>query len=207
MISFAITTHNEGEYIQTLFDQLIPYCEQSGDEIVVLDDYSTDEFTQSILRSYEATDSIRLYQRQLISNFAVHKNHLNSLCNGKYIFQIDADEKLHNHLLLYLHDIVDNNDIDLFLIPRVNVVTGLTDEDIKRWNWQVNELGWVMWPDYQTRLYRNSENIKWDGQVHERIVGHKTQAPLPAEEEWALFHLKDINRQREQNKLYDTLQR
>lgn len=64
-----------------------------------------------------------------------------------------------------------------------------------------------MFPDYQTRLYKNSENIKWEGKVHERIVGHKTQAPFPAEEEWALRHIKEINRQREQNKLYETIQR
>jgi glycosyltransferase involved in cell wall biosynthesis len=205
MISFAITTHNEGQYIQDLLDQLIPYCEETGDEIVILDDFSTDEFTQSILNGYDAAGSIKLHQRKLNNDFAEHKNYLNSLCSGDYIFQIDADEKLHNNLLTYLHDVVDNNDIDVFLTPRVNVVAGLTDDDINRWNWKVNEFGWVMWPDYQTRLYRNSDTIKWSGHVHERITGHKTQAPFPAEEEWALYHIKNIDRQRKQNEFYSTL--
>jgi hypothetical protein len=98
-------------------------------------------------------------------------------------------------------------DIDLFLIPRVNVVNGLTDDDINKWGWQVNDNGWVMYPDYQTRLYRNHVDIKWEGKVHERIVGYKTMAPLPPEEEWSLYHIKDIDRQRKQNELYQTIVR
>lgn len=205
MISFALTTHNEGVYIQDLLDQLIPHCEKTGDEIVVLDDNSTDPYTVNILEGYERAGSIKLFNHSLNNDFAAHKNYLNSKCSGDYIFQVDADEKFHPNLLTYLHDIVDNNDVDLFLIPRVNVVTGLTDDDIKRWGWQVNEQGWVMFPDYQTRCYRNSPDIRWDGKVHERIVGHKTHAPLPAEEEWALYHIKDIIRQRKQNDFYSTL--
>lgn len=207
MISFAITTHNEGHYIQELLDQLIPHCEKTGDEIVVVDDNSTDEFTSQILYNY-ADKKIRLYNHPLDNDFAGHKNYLNSLCQGDYIFQLDADEKIHDNLLTYLHDIVYNNtNVEMFLIPRVNVVTGLTDADVQRWNWQVNEKGWVMFPDYQTRLYKNTPEIKWEGKVHERIIGYKTHAPLPPEEEWSLYHIKDIQRQREQNDYYATITR
>jgi glycosyltransferase involved in cell wall biosynthesis len=208
LISFAITTHNEGEYIRDLLDQLVPYCEQTGDEIVVVDDNSTDVFTQNLLYDYADKDKIQLYQHELNNDFASHKNFLNSKCRGEYIFQIDADEKFHNNLLTYLHDIVDNNkNIDLFLIPRVNIVNGLTEQDIRGWGWRINEKGWVMFPDYQTRLYRNVEEIKWEGNVHERIVGYKTTAPLPEEEEWCLYHIKEIERQRKQNDYYATITR
>lgn len=208
LISFAITTHNEGEYIRDLLDQLVPHCEQTGDEIVVVDDNSTDVFTANLLYDYADKDKIELYQHELNSDFATHKNFLNSKCTGEYIFQVDADEKFHDNLLTYLHDIVDNNkNIDLFLIPRVNIVNGLTEEDIRRWGWRVNEKGWVMFPDYQTRLYRNDEHIYWQGRVHEQIAGYKTQAPLPDEEEWCLYHIKEIERQRKQNDYYATITR
>jgi glycosyltransferase involved in cell wall biosynthesis len=208
LISFAITTHNEGEYIRDLLDQLIPHCEQTGDEIVVVDDNSTDVFTSNLLYDYADKDKIELYQHELNNDFAKHKNFLNSKCKGEYIFQVDADEKFHDNLLTYLHDIVDNNkNIDLFLIPRVNIVNGLTDEDIRRWGWRINEKGWVMFPDYQTRLYRNDETIHWQGKVHEQIAGFKTQAPLPDEEEWSLYHIKEIERQRKQNDYYATITR
>ena len=208
MISFAITTHNEGEYIRDLFDQLIPYCETTGDEIVVVDDTSTDAFTCQLLYDYADENKIRLYTHELNNDFAAHKNYLNSMCEGDYIFQVDADEKFHDNLLTYLHDIVYNNtQVDVFLIPRVNVVNGLTDEDVRRWGWQVNDKGWVMFPDYQTRLYKNVSHIKWEGKVHERIVGYKTMAHLPDEEEFALYHIKEIDRQRKQNDYYATISR
>jgi len=208
MISFAITTHNEGEYIRDLFDQLIPYCETTGDEIVVVDDTSTDAFTCQLLYDYADENKIRLYTHELNNDFAAHKNYLNSMCEGDYIFQVDADEKFHDNLLTYLHDIVYNNtQVDVFLIPRVNVVNGLTDEDVRRWGWQVNDKGWVMFPDYQTRLYKNVPHIKWEGKVHERIVGYKTMAHLPDEEEFALYHIKEIDRQRKQNDYYATISR
>lgn len=63
----------------------------------------------------------------------------------------------------------------------------------------------VAWPDYQTRIYKNHPDIKWEGKVHERIVGHKTMTALPAEEVWALIHEKTIDRQRKQNEFYTTL--
>lgn len=207
LISFAITTHNEGDYIRDLFDQLVPHCEQTGDEIIVVDDNSTDPFTLNLLYDYADKNVIQLYPHDLNDDFGEHKNYLNSKCNGKYIFQIDADEKFNDNLLMYLHDIIDNNDIDLYLIPRVNVVNGLTDEDIRRWGWRINEKGWVMFPDFQTRLYKNIPEIKWEGKVHERIVGYKTTAPLPDEEQWCLYHIKDIERQRKQNDYYATITR
>jgi glycosyltransferase involved in cell wall biosynthesis len=207
LISFAITTHNEGEYIRDLFDQLVPHCEQTGDEIIVVDDNSTDPFTLNLLYDYADRNIIQLYSHELNHDFGAHKNFLNSKCNGKYIFQVDADEKFNPNLLTYIHDIIDNNDIDLYMIPRVNVVNGLTDEDIRRWGWRINDKGWVMFPDYQTRLYKNIPEIKWEGKVHERIVGYKTTAPLPEEEEWCLYHIKDIDRQRKQNDYYDTIAR
>jgi glycosyltransferase involved in cell wall biosynthesis len=207
-VSFAITVKDEGEYVSDLLNQLVPYCDETGDEIVVVDDNSTDEYTLSILESHSSIGAISLYRHELNMDFATHKNFLNSKCTGDYIFQIDADETLHPNLLKYLHDVLEYNiDIDLFIVPRVNVVNGLTDEDIQRWGWKLNEFGWVMFPDPQTRIYRNRPEIKWEGKVHERITGHKTQTMFPAEEEWSIYHIKDIERQRKQNNFYQIIQK
>lgn len=205
-ISFAVTVKNEGWYVEQLLNQLVKYCKVSGDEIVVLADYPDDPETIKILGKYYDAAEIKLHFRKFDGDFSAHKNFLNEQCTGDYIFQIDADEYLNAHLLQYLHDIVDNNsNVDLFFIPRVNVVQGLTEEDAKRWGWTVNEFGWNCWPDYQTRLFRNHVSIVWEGKVHERIVGHKTAAPLPTEEDWAIYHIKDIERQRKQNNFYSTI--
>ena len=80
---------------------------------------------------------------------------------GIFIFQIDADEVPNEYLITNMHDLLESNkDIDLFL-PRVNTVEGLTDEHIQKWGWKVNEKGWVNWPDYQWRIWKNKPEIKW----------------------------------------------
>lgn len=209
LVSFAITTNDEGEYIQRLFSQLIPYCKTRNAELVILDDQKYQNWSRETMRAFDMLDSTfhsTMTRRRLKGDFAEHKNYLNSLCRGKYIFQIDADETLDTNLLLNLEELLEESDeIDLFLVPRVNTVEGLTEEDIRRWGWQVNERGWVMFPDYQTRLYRNDPNIKWVGKVHERIQGFKTFSMLPAEEDWSIHHPKTIDRQRKQNDFYNTL--
>lgn len=209
-ISFAITTNNEGEYIKRLFSQLIPFCRDNRAEIVVLDDQRLGQKwsleTAQAFGMLDGTFASTMTRRKMDGDFAKHKNYLNSLCKGEYIFQIDADETLHPDLLKLLPSLLEMNyDVDLFLVPRINTVEGLTEEDIRRWNWRVNEQGWVMFPDYQSRLYKNRPEIKWEGKVHERIVGHKTMTPLPAMEEWCIIHSKDIDRQRKQNQFYEQL--
>ena len=57
----------------------------------------------------------------------------------------------------------------------------------------------------QRRIYRNDPRIRWEGNVHEKIIGHATHAILPLEEDLALQHIKTIERQEKQNNYYDTL--
>ena len=123
-----------------------------------------------------------------------------------WIFQVDADETLAHALEDNVHSVLlDNSEIELFLVPRVNIVNGITQEDIKKWGWDQNEKGWNMWPDFQTRIFKNTKNIRWQGNVHERIIGYNTWAHLPEEEQWSLYHIKDVERQRSQNDLYSTI--
>ena len=207
-VSFAITTHNEGECISKLLSQLQEHIEDqaTGDEIVILDDFSEDPDTVYRLENYSSLPYVHFHRRALKRNFGAQKNHLNSLCSGDYIFQIDADEYLAPGLLENLHEILAGNDrVDLFYVPRVNTVEGLTQEHIDQWGWNVNQHGWVMWPDYQTRLYKNDPEILWTGAVHERITGFDTFAHLPKMEEYAIIHPKQIARQEEQNSLYDEI--
>ena len=85
-------------------------------------------------------------------------------------------------------------------------VNGLTQEHINKWGWRVNTKGWVNFPDYQWRIYRNNAKIKWVNKVHEVLTGYETHADLPPNKEWCLLHPKDIERQEKQNSYYETLQ-
>lgn len=209
-VSFAVTVHNEGEYIERLLRQLREHVEENetDDEIVILDDFSDDIDTISTLEEYSNLPFVQLHRRALERDFGAQKSYLNSLCTGDYIFQIDADEILAPELLENLHTILETNStVDLYWVPRVNIVEGLTPEHIERWGWRVNEDGWVLWPDYQSRLYRNSPDIVWIGKVHERIDGHETFAHLPELKVYSILHDKHIDRQEEQNAFYDEIMR
>ena len=129
-----------------------------------------------------------------------------SFCDEEdYIMYSDADEIPNESLMINIHAILEENEVDVVLVPRVNTVEGLTQEHINKWRWNVNEKGWVNWPDYQTRIIQNSPKIKWQNKVHEQIIGVSTQGALPMEEEWCLYHPKHILRQEAQNNFYDTL--
>ena len=139
-------------------------------------------------------------------HFADWKNHLTDLCTGDFIFQIDADEIPNKQLIYSLPEILKGNpNNEVYLVPRVNTVEGLTNEHIQKWRWNVNERGWVNWPDNQWRIWKKKDEIKWKNKVHEVLQGYKTYAALPPMEELALYHPKTIDRQVKQNEYYNTL--
>ena len=136
-----------------------------------------------------------------------NKNYLGSKCTGEYIFQIDADEVPSEFLIQNIKVIIESNPIDVFIVPRINLVAGLTPEHIRAWGWNVSEKGWVNFPDPQKRIYRNSPEIQWrdpegQPQVHGMVTGYKTITSLPFEEEFSLIHTKTIQKQEYQNKTY-----
>lgn len=204
-ISYAILTKNEGTYVEQLLSFLVEH-KQPQDEIIVVDDYSTDHLTTAILNEHEAMNNINLYRRELNNDFASQKNYLTSLCTGDYIFQIDADERPSDYIMSYIHEILENNlNVEVFLVPRINTVEGLTHDHIQKWGWQINEHGWVNFPDFQWRIYKNIPTIKWVNKVHEKLAGFGEFSSLPTELEYCLTHYKTITRQEAQNEYYNTL--
>jgi hypothetical protein len=207
-ISYAITVCNELYEIQRLVYFLLR-TKRPQDEIVVLMDTTkaSDELI-STLHHYEIhnMDHIVVWPGKFPGHFADWKNKLTSLCNGDYIFQIDADELPNENLISVLPDVLaENKDIDVFLIPRINIVSDITPEHIAKWGWKVNDAGWVNWPDMQWRLWKNKPEIQWINKVHERLDGFKTYTAMPDVEYFALYHPKTIQKQEKQNNYYDTL--
>ena len=202
-ISYAILTHNEGEYIETLLSFLTTH-KRAEDEIVIVDDFSDDELTKATLAKYK--DQITL-QYRVFDGDATQKNYLNSLCTKDYILQLDADELVGEEFIKMLPELLDlNNTVDLFIMPRINTVEGLTQEWASKWRWNVNEKGWVNFPDWQMRLYRNCDWVKWEGLLHSKIEGYKTFINLPQSELFCILHPKQLDRQIAQNTLYDKIE-
>ena len=202
-ISYSILTHNETDSLMDLINFIVEHKDVE-DEIVILDDYSDNEYTKEILETLTSIHDIKFEQRNLNKNYSEQKNHLTRMCKGSYIVNIDADEIPHKSLIKNLKPILQSNPtIDLYWVPRVNTVDGITQEHINKWGWNVNEKGWVNFPDYQGRIWRNRPNILWKNKVHEVLTGYKEHTYLPAEEEFCFYHPKEIKRQEEQNKFYE----
>jgi hypothetical protein len=207
-ITYAITVCNELEEITKLVDFLNNRISKD-DEILI--QYDSDSATKPIIDylniiSQLHNTNIKVISFPLSNDFASYKNNLKNHANGIFIFQIDADEVPSEYLIENIHEFLEyNKDVDLFFVPRVNTVEGLTKDHIKKWKWNVNENEWINFPDYQTRLYRRTSEIEWVGKVHERIVGYNTLSVLPAEEQYCLYHPKKIERQEKQNAYYDTI--
>ena len=205
-ISYAITVCNEFLEIQ----KLIPFLLQNKrhqDEIVVLfDQKNGSSEVLSYLLKFNKLPNVQTWRGfEFENDFAQWKNLLTTYCSGDFIFQIDADEIPNLKLIKALPEILNSNKADIMLVPRVNTVEGLTQDYISKWGWNVKENGWVNFPDYQWRIYKNSKEIVWKNKVHEVLDGFKTFLKLPASEDYSLYHPKTLKKQIKQNDYYDTL--
>ena len=209
-ISFAITAYNEHEELKKLLEQLIQVVRDSDEIVIQLDTKATQEVIELVdefLQKNSDKTTIKKTFCDLNKDFASFKNNLKQHCAKDWVFQIDADETLSETFSRVIHQVLEaNEEIDLIAVPRVNIVNGLTQNDAIQWHWRLNEQGWVNWPDAQHRIFRNKSEIGWVNKVHEKIVGWKTYAELPSEDDsYALYHIKDIDRQRKQNEFYSTI--
>ena len=208
-ISYAITACNEYAELEQLLYFLIDEIREEDEIIVVVDENNVHNKVIELLhyiQEQEPDINFNWYEHPLNKDFAKQKNFLNSKCNGNFIFQIDADEMPHKFLINSLSEVLKSNpDCEVYWVPRINTVKGLTENHIRKWGWKVDKNNWVNFPDYQMRIYKNNVDIKWEKPVHEQLVGYKQFITLPTEEEWCLYHHKEIKRQERQNKFYDTI--
>ena len=175
-ISYAITVCNEHKEIQKLLTFLFEH-KRKEDQVVVQMDF--DNATTEVVQACERWESKPSEEYKLIQ---------------------------HKYLIEALPFILEANaDTEAYWLPRVNTVAGITDEHIAKWGWRVDGEGWVNFPDWQMRLYRNDDNIYWIKPVHEQLKGYTKFANLPAEENYCLYHPKDIGRQESQNAFYETI--
>jgi hypothetical protein len=204
-ISYGLTVCNEHEELLNLITYLKNRID-SEDEIIVV--YDQNRVTDEVLNVLEQNkDKVNYYPFNFQQNFLDNKNYLGSKCTGDYIFQIDADEIPEEFLVQNLKQVIESNPVDCFIGPRKNLVGGLTQEHIQKWRWEVNDKGWVNWPDPQKRIYKNDPNIQWVGhQVHGMVEGYRTYVILPFEEEWSIIHNKTIDRQEKQNDRYTKIE-
>ena len=208
-ITYAITACDEHKELERLLSFLQTNIDPEDEIFVQLDAENASPAVINVCQTVFNRDRKVYFNYTyfaLDKDFASFKNNLFSFCQGDFIFQIDADEMPSVELINNLQPLSESNpDNEVYLVPRINTVDGLTTEHIVKWGWRLDEKGRVNFPDYQWRIYKNCSYIKWKNKVHEVLDVYKTYAALPAEDEWCLIHPKNIKRQEKQNSYYDTI--
>lgn len=210
-ISYCVTACTELQELKRLLPRLIKYYVPTEDEIIIqLDTKRSDEVYQYCKMLEKDGVNIKVIEFPLSNDFAAFKNNLIAHSSKDWIANFDADELPNETLLIVLKEILFNNDdVDLFYVPRINIVNGITKEDVDRWQWKSTPEGWWQFPDFQGRIWKRKYYIIWSQSVHERLIGHENHSFLPAFDcdakpisDYSILHVKEISRQRRQNDLY-----
>ena len=204
-ISYLITCKNSTNQLIELLQCIERYI--GGNECIILDDYSDNTDTLKILEEYKLKSGFHVYQHALNNHYSNHKNHGKDLCIGTWILQLDDDEVPNDTLMVNLKDIIESNqNVECFLIPRINDFVGVTAAHAKQWGWRLTEYQGrqiVNYPDYQFRLFKNLPHLKWERPLHEKVEGALITSKIPAEYELSIIHNKTIEKQVQTNIRYN----
>lgn len=121
-ISYAIPVCNELKEIQRLIGFLLENKRQEDEIVVLFDSTNGTSEVETFLTHYtkDNFDWFTWDKYAFDGHFANMKNKLTEMCNGNYIFQIDADEMITEVLISNLPDMLENNpDNEVYLVPRV----------------------------------------------------------------------------------------
>lgn len=210
-ISYGICVCNEREEIERLLNQLFKFIKKEDEIIVQIDSQHTTNEVKDFLEKVSVECAINKINFHRIffplnNDFASFKNNLIEHCTKSNIFQLDADELIHENLLENIHLVLQNNDVDVILVPRENYTEGLTKEYCEKWGWNVDEKGRNNFPDFQYRIFKNLPEIRFRNKVHEILDGYKSISHLPYDVEgWCLLHYKTIEKQIKQNNFYNNI--
>lgn len=198
MITYAIGVCDEARELNDLL-RFIHEVKDTDDEInILVDSGKVTNAVRDVLKRYG--DTLNVHERVFDGDFSAHRNYHITKCSGEYIFMLDADEIPQEFLIRKLKQFKG----DILYVPRINICLGYTQAFIKKHNFNVNNMGWINWPDYQGRYFKNNGKICWQGDVHEKPVGGEPQV-LEANPLVALWHVKSTQKQDKQHEYYDVL--
>jgi len=225
-ISYLVTCSTETDTLRKLLIRL--KNDLGNDELIIIIDGSNREtlriiydiehehpVTQVEGNTYFSTpkkvSNITSYTHSLNADYGSHKNFGIEKSTGDWIIQLDGDELPSENIIgENLHAIIESNpNVELIFVPRINDYRGVQPHHATQWGWRLDisptyNRPRVNFPDFQGRIFRNiPDRIKWDRKLHEKIEGHTQYSFLPAEEDYAIYHDKTIEKQLETNIRYN----
>jgi len=201
-LSYAICVCTEARELNDLL-AFLKRVKDDEDEINILLDAS--KVTEDVRKVLSKYDGLIVSERAFCGNFSEHRNYHASQCTGDYIFVIDADEIPRETLIKNIKRVITDTNAELLYIPRINICPGYTQKWLDKHSFKVNEVGWINWPDYQGRYFKNNGKITWSLGLHERLVGSEKIAQLQSDPQLAIWHIKSVQKQDKQDTFYTNL--
>jgi len=122
-LSAVVLTKNEEKNIEKCLKS-IDFC----DEIIVVDDYSTDKTLEEIqkleVKSQNYKSKVKIFKKQLNKDFAFQRNYGLSKATNEWILFIDADEEISENLKLEIKNLKFN--FDAYYFKRQDIFWGKT---------------------------------------------------------------------------------
>lgn len=211
-ITYTIQVCNESRELYSLLHFLSKTIDPTDNVNVVVDHNRKTEKVGLVIEHFK--DFITVYERPFDNFYDNSMFHIEK-ASGDFVFHIDADEMPREYLIKNVKDILTQSGAEILCVPRINIDPGYTEEFLKKCKYNVNDLGWINWPDYQMRIFKKCEHITWTNEMHPKLTGTDKIVLLKAEPKIALWHIKSIEKEENRWKdgniitsndnLYDTL--
>ena len=193
-ISYAITVCNEAKDLYSLLSFLKKVKDPCDEINILVDTLHVTKTVRDVLEHFK--DNIVVNERDFCGDFAKHRNFHLERCSGEFIFVVDADEMPQEHLIKSVKGVIIDTGADLVMIPRINIQPGYTQEWLNKMKFKTNKVGWINWPDYQGRIFKNAPGcIYYSRELHENIIGFEKRIILKPEPHIALWHIKSVDKQ------------
>ncbi len=202
-LSYAICVCTESRELYSCLNFLIKVIDPEDEINVLVDSKNVTPQVRKVLENFK--DRIVQFERALDGDFSAHRNYHISKCTGEYIFIVDADEIPQEVLVKGIKKLIKDTGGDLFYAPRINICPGYTQEWLKQYNFSINDLGWINWPDYTGRIFKNDPSIRYGNKVHERVMGAQKPIQLNPNPNLATWHIKSVEKQMSQDSLYSSI--
>ncbi len=191
-LTYTIQVCNESRELFSLLNFLQKVIDDEDEVNVVVDiEHATDK-VERVLEQFK--ERINIFKRPF-DDFCKKSQYHTDNVTGEYIFGHDGDEMPQETLMKNVKKIINESKAEIIFIPRINIHPGITQDFIDFYKLNLNEFGWINWPDMQGRIYKNAPHIKWSNEVHTKLHGSEKVVGLQAEPRLALWHIKSMEKQ------------
>jgi hypothetical protein len=150
--------------------------------------YESDiKITYSIQGEGDSSKLVKFLEKMKDPDDTILLDQKPSETSGDYIFQLNANEMPTESMIKKIKIVLMEKQCDAFFVPRINIYPGITEEYLHlNKDLKVNEAGWINWPDFQGRIYKNDGKVKM---IDGTLTGHENAFGFNAEPKFALTHI------------------